>query len=147
GSSYGAAVSTICALDYPERVERLVLVGAVCNDRLKRHPVLRFVATPAVGDLLSPALLDLRYVLRRRLVRFTVPKDGDRQALQRRVAGRHLPLRAADTQRAMLQTLRRWSATRVERDAHLIKQPTLLVWGQREPDPPLRDREMPERLI
>lgn len=147
GSSYGGAVSAVCALDYPERVERLVLVGAVCNDRLKRHPVLRLVATPAVGDLLSPALLDLRYALRRRLVRFTVPKDGDRQTLQRRVAGRHLPLRAADTQRAMLQTLRRWSATRVERDAHLIKQPTLLVWGGRDPDTPLSDGELLRQLI
>src|SRR3989440_11542915 len=120
GSSYGAAVSAVCALDYPERVERLVLVGAVCNDRLKRHPVLRFVATPAVGDLLSPALLDLRYMLRRRLVRFTVPKDGDRQALQRRVPGRHLPLRAADTQRALVQTLPRRSAPPVERHPQLI---------------------------
>jgi pimeloyl-ACP methyl ester carboxylesterase len=147
GSSYGGAVSAVCALDYPERVERLVLVGAVCNDRLKRHPVLRFVATPAVGDLLSPALLDLRYVLRRRLVRFTAPKNGDRQALRQRVAGRHLPLRAADTQRAMLQTLRRWSATRVERDAHLIKQPTLLVWGGRDPDTPLSDGELLRQLI
>ncbi len=27
GSSYGGAVAATCALDYPERVEKLVLVG------------------------------------------------------------------------------------------------------------------------
>jgi pimeloyl-ACP methyl ester carboxylesterase len=146
GSSYGAAVAAHCALDYPARVERLVLVGAVTNDNLKRHPVLRFVATPAVGDLLSPALLDLRYVLRRRLSRLGAHADV-RQALEQKVRGRHLPLRAADTQRAMLQTLRRWSAGRVERDAHLIRQPTLLVWGADDTDTPLRDGETLQRLL
>ena len=32
GSSYGGAVASTVALDYPERVEKLVLVDAVCND-------------------------------------------------------------------------------------------------------------------
>ena len=146
GSSYGAAVSAVVALDYPERVQRLVLVGAVCNDKLTRHPVLRFVATPAVGDLLAPALLDLRYLLRRRLGRLRA-QNGERAALEARVAGRHLPLRAADTQRAMLRTLRRWSATRVERDAHLIRQPTFIIWGADDEDTPLCDGELLQRLI
>src|SRR6185295_6783995 len=33
GSSYGGAVAATCALDYPERVEKLILVGAVNNNR------------------------------------------------------------------------------------------------------------------
>jgi len=41
GSSYGGAVAATLALDYPERVEKLVLVDAVCNDELRSHPVLR----------------------------------------------------------------------------------------------------------
>ncbi|PYS92259.1 MAG: hypothetical protein DMF64_09765 [Acidobacteria bacterium] len=146
GSSYGGAVATICALDYLERVARLVLVGAVTNDDLKHHPVLRFVATRGIGDVLSPALLDLRYFLRRKLGRFR-PANGDRQSAELKVAGRHLPLRAADTQRAMLQTLRRWSATRVEREAHLIKQPTLLIWGAHDADTPLRHGQTLHQLI
>jgi pimeloyl-ACP methyl ester carboxylesterase len=146
GSSYGGAVSTVAALDYPERVARLVLVGAVINDDLKHHPVLRFVATRGIGDVLSPALLDLRYFLRRKLGRLRVA-NGDRASVELKVAGRHLPLRAADTQRAMLQTLRRWSATRVEREAQLIKQPTLLVWGAQDSDTPLRHGQQLHQLI
>jgi pimeloyl-ACP methyl ester carboxylesterase len=146
GSSYGGAVSAIVALERPERVARLVLVGAVCNDNLKHHPALRLAALPAVGDALAPALLDLRYLLRRKLGRFRAA-NGDRVSLEQRIAGRHLPLRAADTQRAMLNTLRRWSATRVERDAHLLQQPTLLVWGADDADTPLSDGETLHRLI
>jgi pimeloyl-ACP methyl ester carboxylesterase len=33
GSSYGGAVAATCALDYPSYVSRLVLVGAVSNNR------------------------------------------------------------------------------------------------------------------
>ncbi len=147
GSSYGGAVSTIVALDYPARVERLVLVAAVSNDDLKRHPMLRLVATRAVGDVLSPPLLDLRYFLRHKLSRFAAAATDERQRAEQKAAGRHLPLRAADTQRAMLQTLRRWSATRVEREAHLLRQSTLLVWGAHDEDTPLRHGEMLHRLI
>src|SRR5688572_4903291 len=39
GSSYGGAVAATLALDYPERVEKLVLVSAVCNDNLRRMPL------------------------------------------------------------------------------------------------------------
>ncbi len=147
GSSYGGAVAALCALDEPARVERLVLVGAVCNDNLKQHPLLRLVATPAVGDLISPPLLDLRYLLRRKLFSRFRAADGDRLSEEQRIAGRHLPLRAADTQRAMLSTLRRWNAARVEREAHLIRQPTLLIWGAQDEDTPLRDGELLHRLI
>src|SRR5918998_6376127 len=53
GSSYGAAVAAVVALDHPERVERLVLVGAVCNDDLRRHPALRLIAVPGLGGLVG----------------------------------------------------------------------------------------------
>ncbi|MCA1590439.1 MAG: alpha/beta hydrolase [Acidobacteria bacterium] len=43
GSSYGGAVAASVALDYPERVEKLVLADAVINDDLLSHlnPVSR----------------------------------------------------------------------------------------------------------
>ena len=146
GSSYGAAVAAICALDWPGRVERLVLVGAVCNDELRRHLVLRLVALRGLGELLAPPLLDARYVVRRRLSR-RAANNGDAQAEERRIAGRHLPLRATDAQRAVINTVRGWSAGRVEREAAKIRQPTLLVWGEGDTETPLRHGETLRRLI
>lgn len=147
GSSYGAAVAAVCALDWPERVERLVLVGAVCNDELRRHPVLRLIAVRGLGDLIGPPLLDANYALRRRRARRVAGDGGDALAEERRIAGRHLPLRASDAQRAVISTVRGWSACRVEREAARIAQPTLLVWGEADADTPLRHGETLRRLI
>ena len=60
---------------------------------------------------------------------------------ERRVDARHLPLRAAGTQRAIINTVRRWDAERISRDAHLITQPTLLLWGENDREIPLADGE------
>jgi len=53
----------------------------------------------------------------------------------------------------MIRTVRRWSAKRIARDAHLIRQPTMLMWGEDDAHIPvaegfrLRD-EMPNaRLV
>ncbi|HYG81984.1 MAG TPA: alpha/beta fold hydrolase, partial [Pyrinomonadaceae bacterium] len=54
GSSYGGAVAATCALDHPERVERLVLVDAVINDHARSRLLLRLAASPVIGDVISP---------------------------------------------------------------------------------------------
>ncbi|NJM52433.1 MAG: hypothetical protein HC846_02975 [Blastocatellia bacterium] len=40
------------------------------------------------------------------------------------------PLSAADAHNSVLMTLRNWHANRIEEDAHLINQQTLLIWGE-----------------
>lgn len=139
GSSYGGAIAATCALDYAHRVERLVLVGAVSNDDIKRRPLLRFAASPVLGELISPLLLDLRWMVKRHLQRNSV--NGGGLYDEKRIEAHHLPLRAANTQRAALNMLRRWSAERISREAHLIKQPTLLIWGEQDLEIPLKDGE------
>ena len=42
-------------------------------------------------------------------------------------------------QRSMIRTVRRWNATRIQRQAPLIRQPTLLLWGEDDHHIPLRD--------
>ncbi len=145
GSSYGGAVAAICALDYPERLQRLILVGSVSNNEATRHLLLRLFQAPVLGDIVSPFLLGSRTLLRRRM-----RKVYERHSWvldERRVEARHRPLRAANTHRAIIRTVRRWDAERIERDAHLIDQPTLLIWGDNDPEVPLRHGEQLARSI
>jgi pimeloyl-ACP methyl ester carboxylesterase len=136
GSSYGGAVAATCALDYPERVERLVLVDAVINDQAKRQFLLRLAASPLMGDLISPLLLSSHMVVRRRM-KTIYAKENTHLFDEKRLRAHHRPLRAANTQRAVLKTLRGWRAKRIEEEAHRIKQPTLLIWGEADLEIPL----------
>lgn len=139
GSSYGGAVAATCALDYAHRVEKLVLVGTVNNNRPLAFKLMRVFGSPLFGDVVSPLLIGSRRLLRRRMKRVY-----DRHAWvldERRVDARHLPLRAASTQRALIRTVRRWDAERISRDAHLIDKPTLLLWGENDREIPLADGE------
>ena len=58
-----------------------------------------------------------------------------------RLEAQQRPLRAASAHRAVLRTLRNWRAGRIEREAHRIKQPTLLIWGENDLEIPLRHGE------
>jgi pimeloyl-ACP methyl ester carboxylesterase len=139
GSSYGGAVAATCALDYPDRVEKLILVGTVNNNRPLEFTLMRLFGSPLFGDVVSPLLIGSRRLLRRRMKRVY-----DRHAWvldERRVDARHLPLRAAATQRAIIRTVRGWDAERISRDAHLITQPTLLLWGENDREIPVADGE------
>ncbi|MDQ3816991.1 MAG: alpha/beta hydrolase [Acidobacteriota bacterium] len=136
GSSYGGAVAATCALDYPERVERLVLVDAVTNDQAKRQLLLKLAVTPLVGDLISPLLLSSKRVMRWRMKTIYAPRNTHLFDSER-LSAHHRPLRASSTQRAALTSLRRWRAERIEREAWSIQQPTLLVWGDNDRDVPI----------
>ena len=139
GSSYGGAVAATCALDYPDRVEKLILVGTVNNNRPLEFTLMRLFGSRVFGDVVSPLLIGSRRLLRRRM-----KQVYDRHSWvldERRVDARHLPLRAAGTQRAIIRTVRGWDAERISRDAHLIKQPTLLLWGENDLEIPLADGE------
>lgn len=145
GSSYGGAVAATLALDYPERVASLVLVGAVTNNEPTRYMMMRLVSSPVLGDILAPFLASSRRLLRRRMKRIY---DRHSWVLdERRVEARHLPLRAAATHRAIIRTVRRWDADRIQREAHLITQPTLVLWGDDDPDVPLRHGEKLQESI
>lgn len=146
GSSYGGAVAATCALDYPQRVSKLILVGAVNNNEPLRFKLMRLFGARVLGDVVSPLLIGSR-----RLLRMRMKSVYDRHAWvldERRVDARHRPLRAAETQRAIIRTVRCWDADRISRDAHLIKRPTLLLWGDNDPEIPLADgKRLHEQIL
>jgi pimeloyl-ACP methyl ester carboxylesterase len=145
GSSYGGAVAATIALDRPELVEKLILVGAVTNNRPTRYMLMRLFGSPIIGDILSPLLVGSRRLLRRRMKRVY-----DRHAWEmdeRRVDARHIPLRTRGAHRAIIRTVRRWDAERVSRDAHLLTTPTLIVWGENDREVSVEDGRRIHRQI
>jgi pimeloyl-ACP methyl ester carboxylesterase len=139
GSSYGAAIAATIALDHAELVEKLILVGAVTNNKPTRYLLMRLFGSPIIGDVLSPLVVGSR-----RLLRLRMKRVYDRHSWvldERRVDARHLPLRTRGAHRAIIRTVRSWDAERVSRDAHLLTRPTLLLWGDHDREVPLRDGE------
>ena len=140
GSSYGGAVASTVALDYRERVEKLVLVDAVCNDEAKQNVLLRLVSMRGVGEILSPFLIDSRRFLKLRMRR-TIAPVNHHLITKERIEAVHRPLRAKNAHHSILASARNWNANRIENDAYLINQPTLIIWGEDDNVIPVRNGE------
>lgn len=138
GSSYGGAVAATMTLDEPERVEKLVLVDAVINDDLKSHPILRLVSFRGIGEVITPFLSDSRALLRYRM-HGTLAKANHHLINEERIESAIRPLNAADGHHSLLATSRNWSANHVQREANLINQPTLIIWGDQDTVIPVDD--------
>jgi pimeloyl-ACP methyl ester carboxylesterase len=128
GASYGGAVAATIALDYPERVSRLVLIGAVTNNEPMQSLMPRIGRLPLIGDIVTPLFLGSRWVLRERMKRMY--RRSGKAMDEHKFAARHHLLVTSNAHRAMLRTMRRWHANRITSEAHLIKQPTLILWGE-----------------
>ena len=138
GSSYGGAVALNLTLDYGESVEKLVLVDAVCNDEPKNHPILRLASLPGVGEAITPFLIDSKAFLKMRM-HGTLAKANHHMITEERIESIRRPLYAADGHRSILATSRNWDANRLEQDAHLINQPTLIIWGEEDHVIPIKN--------
>lgn len=140
GSSYGGAVAATLALDYAERVEKLVLVGAVANDDALANPLLKIAAIPVVGELFAPFVLDSKALAKSRM-KDTFAPESLFLIDDERVAAVVRPLKAKDAHHSVLASARNWDANRIGEDAHLINQPTLLIWGANDKIIPLANGE------
>jgi len=130
GASYGGAVAATMALDYPDRVHKLIMIGAVTNDDAKKKFLLRVSCLPLIGDIATPLFLGSRWILRKRMQ--AMYRRMQKPINEKMVASRHHLLATANTHRAMIRTARAWSANRIEREASLIRQPTMIVWGDQD---------------
>ena len=141
GSSYGGAVSLTLALDYPERVEKLILVDAVINDEATNHPIMKLAKIPGLGEVLTPFLLDSKAFMKIRMQGSLAPANHH-LITKDRIESIIRPLQAKDGHNAVLQSGRNWDAARIEEDAHLIQQPTLIIWGEEDTVIPIHNGEM-----
>lgn len=138
GSSYGGAVAATLALDYRERVEKLVLADAVCNDGPKNHPLMKLGMVPGLGEAITPFILDSKAFTKMRMHQTLAPANHH-LITQERIDSVVRPLSAADAHHSVLASSRNWHANRIERDANLISQPTLIIWGEEDTVVPIRD--------
>src|SRR6185436_6489307 len=118
-----------------ERATRLILIGAVTNDDPMNKLLPRIAQLPLVGDVVTPLFLGSRWVLRKRM-EDTYRRSG-KPLDEHKLAARHHLLAAVDSPRVMFLLIRRWSANRITREAHLIHRPTLILWGEGDRHIPL----------
>ncbi len=140
GSSFGGGVASWLTLDNPARIEKLVLVSTVINDDPKDYPILKLVSLPGVGEVLTPFLADSKAFLKVRM-RGTIDPENHHLITQERIDSVIRPLRSAEAHHSLLATSRNWDANRIEEDAHLIDQPTLIVWGDGDTVVPLSNAD------
>ncbi len=140
GSSYGGAVALTLALDYSERVEKLVLVDAVINDEPKNHPILKLAKIPGLGEVLTPFLIDSKRFMKIRM-QGTLAPVNHHLITKDRIESIIRPLHAKDGHNAVLQAGRNWDANRIEEDLHLVNQPTLIIWGEEDTVIPIHNGE------
>ena len=140
GSSYGGAVSSTIALDYAERVEKLVLVDAVCNDDALAHPLLKLAAMSGIGEVLTSFILDSKAFYKVRM-KGTLAPANHHLITPDRIDSVHRPLAAKDAHHSVLATSRNWDACRIQDDAQYINQPTLIIWGDQDTVIPIQNGE------
>ncbi len=140
GSSYGGAVASTLALDYAERVEKLVLVDAVCNDDILSKPILKLASLSGIGEALTPFFLDSKMFHKMRMKETLAPANHH-LITKDRIESVHRPLAARDAHHSVLATSRKWDACRIQDDAQYINQPTLIIWGEEDKVIPIENGE------
>ena len=102
--------------------------------------ILRLARMRGLGEVASAFLTGSEYFSKMRMGD-TLAKDSYHLITDERVKALTLPLSAADGHNSVLATARNWNANRIEEDAHLINQQTLIIWGEEDTVIPIRNGE------
>ncbi len=142
GNSTGAFWSLWMALDRPQRVRRIVLVGATPLLPGTRPPLpLRLMTTPGVGDLLGQVMPEPSPASVRKMM--ATMGEGDTIArypglINAFVAAGSDPIANTATQQELRAVIRGFRGFRPEfrfreTDLRQVRHPVLLVWGDHDP--------------
>jgi pimeloyl-ACP methyl ester carboxylesterase len=154
GASGGGTWAIWFALDRPERVRGLVLLGSVPLLPGARIPIgIRLLATPVLGDLLGRTMRPGRRMLQR-----LMSSVGEGDTILRHpdlfdslIEAARDPIAAAANVaefRALISPLGTRPATRIRRDdLRRVTVPTLMIWGDHDPVVSVADAEAAAKLI
>lgn len=140
GASGGGTWAIWCALDRPERVRGLVMLGSVPLLPRARVPMgIRLMATPLLGDVLSRTVRPGRRMLLRLMSSVgegdTILRHPD--LLDSLIDAAHDPVAAAANLaefQALISPFGTRSATRISPDdLRRLAAPTLMIWGDHDP--------------
>lgn len=137
GSSLGGGVALAAAVDHPERVRGLVLVGsAAFTDHRGASLAPSFAGWPYVGAGATALALTSDGLVREGLRKSFYDQS---KVTDERVAAYYLPLTTRGGQRAARLVRAQRHMGRVEKSLHQVAQPALLVWGAEDRLIPLED--------
>ncbi|HEX8632960.1 MAG TPA: alpha/beta fold hydrolase [Pyrinomonadaceae bacterium] len=127
GSSMGGAVALAGAINYPQRVDGLVLVGSSAFTETRGGSLApAYVRWPYLGGATAALALTSDSLVREGLRKSF--HDASK-VTDERVAAYYRPLRTRNGQRAARLVRDGRDYTRIERGLDQIRQPTLLIWG------------------
>ncbi|HYJ67771.1 MAG TPA: alpha/beta hydrolase [Nocardioidaceae bacterium] len=140
GASGGGTWAIWCALDRPERVRGLVMLGSVPLLPGARIPIgIRLMATPTLGNVLGRTVRPGRRMLLRLMSsvgeRDTILRHPD--LLDSLIDAAHDPVATAANVaefQALITPFGTRSATRIRTDdLRRVAVPTLMIWGDHDP--------------
>lgn len=124
--SWGSSVALAYALDHPDRVRRIVLIGAWVYDE-QIVPFFRWARAPLIGEMLFST-----FYAERPGDRFPAAFEDSSVVSQELVDMIERSFDRPGTSRAALAAARGQCFLQMERRYRTVQKPTLLVWGEND---------------
>jgi len=129
GSSIGASISALVTLDYPEKVESLILIDPRVYPKKPKNTISRIIATPFIGSILLKTLRNQASV-RLSLNDYYFDKTLITPALIEEYLA---PLKSKGGTQSVYSTFRNLDYRHIfAARAGQIQQPTLVIWGEHD---------------
>lgn len=128
GHSMGGEVAIIVALQYPEKVERLILIDSPIEQSYP-HPLMRLLASPPLGKVLVRSFL-----FNTKSVEFALKRSyyDDKLVNKEVLTGYFYPLRIKGADEVFLAMSRSYIIVEVKDDLQYLYFPTLIIWGEKD---------------